>query len=140
MCFWMTLVHVRLITCAYFCIFLQSFAFFPRGAIVKCRQAFSSRVKPSSCLVCLILFGSVWYFGHCSWPAPLQVRLQRRNKRRAHPRVYYKRLVRADGKRAWQGCKDLPKSAAYPAYFCQMVFKCWVLQMKSDGIHLPYGA
>eukprot|EP00435_Cladocopium_sp_Y103_P008430 s3146_g2.t1 len=61
-------------------------------------------------------------------------RLRQRNARRKQPKKYYSETVHADGQRSWSGGRDLADSAAYPAWFCKAIFKCWAEQYKANGL------
>lgn len=44
---------------------------------------------------------------------------------RERTKVYHTHKMRADGKRAWQGGRDLPLSAAFTWPFCRKLLECW---------------
>ncbi|CAK8996437.1 unnamed protein product [Durusdinium trenchii] len=62
-----------------------------------------------------------------------KARLEKRNLRRKVPRVYHKEIVKADGSKGWQGCKDLASSAHYTAWFAKAVLKCWEQSLNEVG-------
>ena len=74
-------------------------------------------------------------FSHClmfvSWT---EERLEKRNRRRAKPREYHRKVIGADGVRKWQGGRDLAASAEYPYWFCRAVHKSWTAQVRADGV------
>jgi hypothetical protein len=64
-------------------------------------------------------------------------RLARRNSRRKIPRRYHKKVARPSGAQGWQGCRDLPQSAAYPYHFCLAILKLWTALFMSSSISVP---
>lgn len=57
--------------------------------------------------------------------ARINRRFARRQQRRKRKRVYHTHKIKADGKRAWQGGRDLPLSAAFTWPFCRKLLECW---------------
>lgn len=53
-------------------------------------------------------------------------RFEKRNRRRANPRVYHSVVQKRDGSKGWQGGPHLASSAKYTSSFCLAVYQCWL--------------
>ena len=53
-------------------------------------------------------------------------RFEKRNRRRANPRVYHSAVQKRDGSKGWQGGPHLASSAEYTSSFCLAVYQCWL--------------
>ena len=53
-------------------------------------------------------------------------RFEKRNRRRANPRVYHSVVQKRDGSKGWQGGPHLASSAEYTSSFCLAVYQCWL--------------
>eukprot|EP00435_Cladocopium_sp_Y103_P002378 s4175_g1.t1 len=56
----------------------------------------------------------------------INARFEKRQQRRARPRVYHVKVHRPDGSIGWQGGPDLPLTAKFTRTFCRAVRDCWV--------------
>ena len=53
-------------------------------------------------------------------------RFEKRNRKRANPRVYHSVVEKRDGSKGWQGGPHLASTAKYTYSFCLAVYQCWL--------------